>query len=104
MQRLCSSDYITALKQQAIYNTNKSNAVNFKTVNPLKTNGFRYNRDWVICQPTTCTTTDCSGGVLTTASSYENKQDFNAGKQWTYVRCLCPQGQTCYLCRPCAFR
>jgi len=102
MQRVCSSDYITAIKRQTLYKENKSNAVTQHTVNPVKKNGFTYNNKIAICLPKTCVPGNCTGGVVTAAQSYALLQDYNFGHQYNQIRCACPAGETCYLCVPCA--
>lgn len=106
MQRVCGSDYITALKRQAIYKTNQYNAQHFRTVNPVKLNGQQYNDQIMVCvpPPEVCNpTVGCVGGTVRQTRNHALLQDYKFGRQYNYVRCRCPSGTICYLCQPCAF-
>ena len=121
MNRVSSSDYITAKKQNAIYKELKYNAQYTmpNTVNPVKNNGVQYNDNINIIIPNNCTPQDCSGGILQHAKSYDLLYGFNHGQLYNYNRCQCntnpaDQGECqaqsnclllgkCCLCVKCAF-
>ena len=122
MNRVSSSDYIKAKKQNAIYKELKYNAQYTvpNTVNPVKNNGVQYNNNIGINIPNNCTPLECSGGTLQYAKSYDLLYDFNHGKIYNYNRCQCntnPETQLpcqanskclllgkCCLCFTCAFK
>lgn len=96
MQRVNAGDYIRAKKQVAIYNEVKKNAPT--AINPLKTNGKQYNENYKICVPSTCTPTDCSGGILTYAKNYELKLNYQQGKYYKNYACVCNPKNTTISC------
>lgn len=100
MHKVNGSDYITALKRKTIYAGVQYNAVYSHTVNPLKTNGKTYNKDLALLMPASCTVLDCSGGIITSASSFDLLLNFKEGKR--VYKCTCPNTATTCLCSPCA--
>ena len=108
MNRVNSSDYIKAKKQNAIYTELKINSkiTTAHTVNPVKPNGYTYNDNINILLSKSCTATDCSGGCLQHAKSYELLLAFNHGKYYNYIRCIkCPDvSDNCCPCFNCAFK
>ena len=106
MNRVSSSDYIKAKKQNAIYTDVKHNAYKNTTVNPVKKNGLRYNDNIGILLNTNCIVNDCSGGQLNHAKNYDLLYDFNHGKMYNYARCnsTCNTSSNCCSCFTCAFK
>jgi hypothetical protein len=77
-----SSDYTRAKKQKMMYaELAKNSSMPNIGPNPVKKNGFKYNMNFGIGQPQ-CggTPTDCSGGCLKFARSYELLLDVTKGK------------------------
>jgi len=100
MHKVNGSDYITALKRKTIYSGVKINAVQSHTANPLKSNGKTYNSDLALRMPQTCTVLDCSGGTITSASSFDLLLNYTEGKR--IFACTCPNTSSTCLCTPCA--
>jgi hypothetical protein len=78
-----SSDYTRAKKQKMIYaELAKNSSMPNIGPNPVKKNGFRYNMNYGIGQPSCSTTTpeECVGGCLKFARSYELLLDVTKGK------------------------
>ena len=103
MHKVNGSDYITVLKRKTIYAGVKNNAVHSQTANPVKLNGNTYQKDLALLMPDTCTVTDCSGGIITSASSYAILLDYHEGKR--AYKCTCTSATataTACLCTPCA--
>ena len=96
MNRVCSSDYIKAKKQNAIYTELQYNSKYTvpHTVNPVKKNGQTYNDNISILLNKNCSTTDCSGGQLNHAKNYDLLYDFTHGKIYNYNRCQCNKSIT----------
>jgi hypothetical protein len=90
MNRVNSSDYIKATKQNAIYTELKLNSKITlpHTVNPVKLNGHTYNNNFNILLSKNCSPTDCSGGCIQRAKSYDLLLDYNQGKYYNYIRCI----------------
>jgi len=114
MNRVNSSDYIKAKKQNAIYTELKKNAYGLQTVNPVKKNGLTYNNNINVLLNKKCVVNDCSGGQLNYAQSYDLLYDFNNGKFYNYNRCGCKNDKciennkcdvsgNCCACFTCAF-
>jgi hypothetical protein len=102
MNRVDSSDYISARKRNIIYSELKQNAKTLQTVNPVKTNGKTYNKNFFILLNKNCNPTSCPGGCLAHVKNYELFNDFNQGKTYNYLRCD-PTCQTkCQQCPPVA--
>ena len=101
MNRVCSSDYIKAKKQNAIYTELQYNSkyTSPHTVNPVKKNGLTYNDNISILLNKNCSTLDCSGGQLNHAKNYDLLYDFNQGKTYNYNRCLCNKDITLGNCQ-----
>jgi hypothetical protein len=100
MHKVNGSDYISVLKRKTIYASVKNNAVQSQTANPVKLNGKTYNKDLALLMPNPCTITDCSGGIITSASSYDILLNFQEGKR--VYKSTCPNNASSSLCSPCA--
>ena len=77
-----SSDYTRAKKQKMMYaELAKNSSIPNVGPNPVKKNGYKYNMNFGIGQPQCAgTPTDCSGGCLKFARSYELLLDITKGK------------------------
>jgi hypothetical protein len=77
--KLSASDRSAEKRTTAIYNEIRLNVVKLNTANPVKTNGYKYNRNTVVNH--TC---DISGGYVKAANSYEILTDVKQGASQIY--------------------
>lgn len=102
MKKGYSSDYIQAKKQNTIYTCIKNDAqLPGNTVNPKKKNGFFYNNLLDVNVPNPCNSSNCSGGVLTNAKSYQLRLDFKRGKYYNHYICTCKTSTYNDIIEPC---
>jgi hypothetical protein len=91
-KKVSSSDYINYKKRIAIAGE-YANASTINDLNPMKTNGSQYNRNFNFI-PTTATATDASN-CLIYAQSYETLQDYSLGLN--YIKATCDLSANVYL-------
>ena len=77
--KLSASDRSAEKRSTAIYNEIRQNVEKLHTGNPVKTNGYKYNRNSLV-NPT-C---DISGGDVKVAASYEIRADIKQGASLLY--------------------
>jgi hypothetical protein len=77
--KLSASDRSAEKRNTTIYNEIRQNVEKLQTGNPVKKNGYKYNRNSIV-NPT-C---DISGGYVDVASNYEIRADIKQGASQIY--------------------
>jgi hypothetical protein len=93
INRCSSSDYIKLKRQRVIYNEVPINEKTFGTTNPVKKNGYLYNRNFAFFASLNKPAPNCACCCLKYARNYALLSDYTNGR--IYQNWLCNRENTC---------